>query len=315
MDKLEKASLTIIKECMDVKSSESVLIITDSVKKSIGEVLVKAAKEVTDNVKIIEIPVGKNHGEEPPIDTAEEMLKYDVILIATDKSISHTNARRNASDKGARIASMPEITKDMMERCIDIDYEKLQNFHDKLRKILIDSNEIKVTTKLGTDVVAKLRCVRGKVAGYFHNKGDFSNLPTGEVDSGVEEGSVNGILVVDGSFGNIGMLDVPLTLEVKDGYVVSISGNDAEKLIRLLQPHGKHAYKIAEVGIGTNPKAKITGVVLEDEKVKGTIHFAVGNDLTYEGTNDVKIHLDGVIKKPNIVVDGKTIMEEGKFLI
>ena len=83
----------------------------------------------------------------------------------------------------------------------------------------------------------------------------------------------------------------------------------------MLDKAGKNAYKIEEFGIGTDPKAKLSGIVLEDEKVKGTVHFALGNDLSYGGKNNVPIHLDGVIRKPTIIVDKKTIMKNGKFII
>lgn len=71
---------------------------------------------------------------------------------------------------------------------------------------------------------------------------------------------------------------------------------------------------MAELGIGLNPKAKIIGIILEDEKVIGTVHIALGNNLSYGGTNDVPLHLDGVIKSPDVYVDGKVIMAKGKFI-
>jgi leucyl aminopeptidase (aminopeptidase T) len=57
----------------------------------------------------------------------------------------------------------------------------------------------------------------------------------------------------------------------------------------------------------------VIGNVLEDEKVIGTVHIAVGNNLSYGGDNDVPLHLDGVIRKPDIYIDGKKIMEKGNL--
>ena len=64
-------------------------------------------------------------------------------------------------------------------------------------------------------------------------------------------------------------------------------------------------------------KEKDLGVKLavEDEKVLGTAHIAVGNNKTYGGTNDVQLHLDGVFNKPTIEVNNKIIMKHGKLLI
>jgi len=311
---LEKSAQVIVKTCMDIRKGEKVLVITDSGRIGIGNAIYEEAKKITE-AKLLEVPVGKQHGEEPSSEVAEEMKKYDVIIIPTTKSLSHTNARRDANKAGARIATLPGATEDMIERCVDINYEGLKKVHEKIKKELINSKEVRIVTELGTDIVTSVVNTRGD-AGLLHKKGDFGNLPAGEVDSGVKEGKTDGIIVVDASFGGIGKLKNHIVLEVKNGYVVSISGEDeAEKLNGLLGVAGKNAYKIAEFGIGTNPKAIITGNILEDEKVLGTAHFAVGNDMTYGGNNDVPIHLDGIIKNPTIYIDGKKIMEKGKLLL
>jgi leucyl aminopeptidase (aminopeptidase T) len=83
----------------------------------------------------------------------------------------------------------------------------------------------------------------------------------------------------------------------------------------MLQPMGKMAFNIAELGIGTNDQAIVTGAILEDEKVMGTVHIALGNNISMGGTCDVGIHLDGVILAPTVSVDGKLIMERGKLKI
>jgi leucyl aminopeptidase (aminopeptidase T) len=313
---MEKAAETIVKDCMDLKENESVLIITDSETRLIGDVLLEAAKKITSKVNYIEIPVGKVHGQEPPEETAELMLNYDVILIATEKSLSHTKARREANARGARIASMPMITEDILNRTIDINYDELKETHDKLREKLMNSNKIRITTESGTDITTSLTVTHGLHAGKLHNKGDYGNLPTGEVDSGVKAEETNGIIIVDASFSELGKLETPITLEVKEGNVISIEGNsEAEKLKEILNKVGEKAYKIAEFGIGTNPRATITGNLLEDEKVLGTVHFALGNDIRYNGRNDVPIHLDGTVTKATVYVDDEKIMEKGLLLI
>lgn len=311
---LEKEADIIVKKCMNIKHDESVLVITDSAKRKIGDALYFAAEKITPRISFMEVPIGKQHGEEPDENCAEDMLNYDVIFLITEKSLSHTKARRDASAAGARIASMPSITEDVVKRCIDVDYNKMKEMTDKIKPLLENAKQIRVTTKLGTDVTTSLSVVRGET-GFFHKKGDFGNLPVGEVDSGVKPSATKGTIVVDASLSSIGKLRAPLKFEVEDGYVKVIEGKEAEKLYKLLEPIGRDAYKIAEFGIGTNPKAIVSGIVLEDEKVLGTVHFALGNDLTYNGTNDVPIHLDGVITKPTIYVDDHKIMEEGNLLI
>jgi leucyl aminopeptidase (aminopeptidase T) len=79
-----------------------------------------------------------------------------------------------------------------------------------------------------------------------------------------------------------------------------------------MEKHGAKARNIAELGIGLNPEAMLTGVVIEDEKVEGTIHIALGDNSTFGGTVEVDSHLDGVIKNPTVTVDGEIIIARGK---
>ncbi|MEM2975744.1 MAG: aminopeptidase, partial [Candidatus Bathyarchaeia archaeon] len=84
----------------------------------------------------------------------------------------------------------------------------------------------------------------------------------------------------------------------------------------LLKSADENAYNIGELGIGTNPKARITGAVLEDEKVLGTIHIALGDNTSYVGGHTKSsIHLDGILFQPTVVVDDFTLMKNGKLQV
>ncbi len=88
-------------------------------------------------------PIGRIPGEEPLKRIAKEMLKYDVILLVTTKSLSHTLARKNAVDKGARAASMPGITESILKRAIDVNYKKVQSLNNKIAKKLTKGKKLK----------------------------------------------------------------------------------------------------------------------------------------------------------------------------
>ena len=127
------------------------------------------------------------------------------------------------------------------------------------------------------------------------------------------EGTSNGTYVIDACFAGIPHLNGPLTIQIKDGIATNINGKNAPELKAMLK---EETYgNLAEFGIGTNPKAKITGITLEDEKVLGTIHIALGNSLSFGGKVDVPLHVDGVMTQPTVYIDGKMIMDEGKLLI
>tara|TARA_Y100000310_G_scaffold345160_1_gene462277 strand:+ start:15322 stop:16272 length:951 start_codon:yes stop_codon:yes gene_type:complete len=314
MDNLERAAKVIIEKCLDVKSNERVLIITDSERLEIGEVLLQQAKERAKLVKLIEKEIGKMNGEEPSKSITQEMLNYDVVIAPTTKSITHTKARRDACKKGVRVATMPGITKEMMMRCIDIDYDKMSKLIDKVHSVVSNGNKMEVTSNLGTQlnfVVKGRNIIIGK--GLIVKSGDYGNLPAGEVHFSPLEKTSNGSYVVDGSQAGLGKIK-KLKFKVEKGFVKKIEGNRSKELIKLLDSvKDKNAYGIAECGIGMNEKAIITGKILEDEKVKGTCHIALGNNKSYGGKLDVPLHLDGIIKNPSIFVDNEEIMREGKF--
>jgi leucyl aminopeptidase (aminopeptidase T) len=315
---MQNAAKTIVNQCMNLQPDESVLIITDSGKRLIADALFEAARQITPKVSFTEIPVGRHHGDEPPENCAEDMLNYDVILMATTMSLSHTNARKAATEAGARIASMPGITEDTMKRTLLADYRQITEIAEKINKVLSGAKKVRITTEKGTDIRMEMN-ERFKFTdqGLYHNKGDWGNLPAGEAGMAPVEGTANGVFVVDASFGSIGKLEQPVRITVKDGFAVGIEGREeAEKLKHALEGHNdKRVFNIAELGIGTNSKAVITGNTLEDEKVLGTAHIALGNNISYGGSCNAPCHLDGVFTEPTIYVDDRKIMEKGKLLI
>ncbi|MAG08428.1 leucyl aminopeptidase [Candidatus Woesearchaeota archaeon] len=322
MQDLPKASSIVIKDCMNTQPDERVLIIIDKNKLNIGKALLQEAEKTTKHARLTEIPVMKYNGQEPPKDVAKEMLNSDVILMATSKSLSHTEARRKASEKGARIASMPGITEDIMKRTLAVDYSKITERTNKIAAELNKAYEtkdwVKITTKQGTNIKMKVsRRIKHIDENRYHKKGKWGNLPDGEAYFAPLEGSSKGVFIVDASMAGIGKLKEPVKIEVREGYATKIEGKEeAEKLKRLLQSfNDKSVYNIAELGIGTNDKAIITGIVLEDEKVLGTAHIAFGNNVSYGGSVNAPCHLDGVFFKPTIVVGNKKIMEDGKLLV
>ena len=313
MASLSKSSNIILKQCMNLKKNESCLIVTDAKLKYIGEVLFRNSLSMCKKSKLIFTRIPKSHGYEPPSNIAEEMLKYDVILLPTTKSLSHTRARENASKKGARIASMPGITEDMMKRTLNIDFNKIRFINKKLITKLKNKNKIKITTKNSTDVEFFVKSRKWiSDDGIYTKKSAFGNLPAGEIFIAPLENKTNGKIICDASVGGLGKVDKNIEIIVKDGFIENINGGKiANQFKKLLK--NKLYKSVAELGIGTNPKAKITGEVLEDEKAIGTCHIAFGNNMHFGGKVDVPFHVDFVIQKPTIYADDVLIMKEGKF--
>ena len=317
LTKLDRASEIAIKTCMKVKKNEKILIITDEQKREIGISLHENAKRLGFYSLFVEMKSGKINGEEPPAEIAELMQKFDIVLIPTAKSLTHTDARRAASANGVRVATFPGITKEIMIRGMNADYKAIAKRSIKLKGILEQGKHIRVTAPAGTDIsfeIAGRTAIASK--GLFHNKGESGNLPTGETFLAPVEGTANGVFVVDGSMAGLGLIgDVNIKVEVEKGFATKITGGrQARQLREMLDKVGKGACNIAEFGIGTNDSARLSGIILEDEKVMGTIHIALGNNISMGGSFNVPIHLDGVVKKPTVYLDKKLLMDKGKLL-
>jgi leucyl aminopeptidase (aminopeptidase T) len=297
------------KTCLAGKPHEKALIVTDPEGERL-EIAESLASTCPGECQLMKMPPSGLAGREPMPEVADAMLKADIVVAPTEFSITHTKASINAAKKGARVATMPGITKDIFLRTIPIDYGKMEEVCSKLKAQLEKSSMIRVTSKAGTDIEMGLMpgrkiCNLNGIVG----PGDVKNLPDGEVGIAPKEGSSNGIIVFDLSALNR-KLEKPFKVEVKDGLAISC---ELEELWNILTS-AENGTNLAELGIGTNPKAKITGNILEDEKVLGTAHIAFGTSAAMGGTIQTTVHLDSILDKPTIEVDGKVIIKEGKFL-
>lgn len=315
-NELRDASVIALRDCMGLKPEETLLIVSDETKREIALALHEAGKELGKESLLIEMKSREINGQEPPEQVAELMKKVDVVVCPTAKSLTHTNARREASKLGVRVGTMPGITIDTMVRCLNADYDRIVGLTDFLAQKLVGVSTIRVVTEKGTDVTmpVKDRMIIPS-RGVLREKGEGGNLPSGEVYLAPWEDLTNGKLVVDGSMASVGMCETPITIEIVNGYAEKVTGGkEAEKLVELFEKSGREARAVAEFGIGTNYKAQLTGMILEDEKVFGTIHIAFGNNITMGGRISVSSHLDGLVKEPDVYFDNELIMKKGKLV-
>jgi leucyl aminopeptidase (aminopeptidase T) len=302
---------------MGARPGESVLVVTDEPLRAIGYALRQAAKDLGHDVLLVEMLPRKTNGEEPPAPVAELMSNMDVVLCPTSKSLTHTDARRAASAAGARVATLPGVTDDIMVRCMNADYHRIAERTHRLCALLEQTSVVRVQAPAGTDIELPIAGRRAHASsGLFREKGQWGNLPTGEAYLAPLEGRSSGVVVVDGSMAGIGVAREPIRILVEDGCATEITGGrEAEQLIALLEPFGRDGRNVAEFGIGTNDRARLTGVILEDEKVLGTVHIAFGDNKSMGGTVGVASHLDGLIKEPTVWFDNLQVMDAGRLLV
>lgn len=317
--KLKKAATTAVVDYLGLTSEETFMVLTDEKMNKIGEALYEAAQKVTNAAFMLYMPVLGINGDEPPNQLIDIMRSVDVVAAATTKSIIHTGPRHQATKGGVRVASIPMMEEDSFIRIMSAEIDQVVATSNELAASYRDVNEVHITTELGTDIrlIVKERSPIVST-GVLNLLGAWGNLPSGEVYIAPIEDQSEGILVIDATFAELGLLDSPITIEISKGKIQSINGKGpkVKALVKLLDKYeNDEAKTLAEFGIGTNYKAQISGFIGEDEKVLGTCHFAFGNNFSFGGTLTPPIHLDCVVMKPTIKFDGKEIMVNGNYIV
>ena len=305
-----------LKQCLNLGRQEQLLVVCDEPCREVGEALWEEGVQLCREAVMVRILPRKQNGNEPPAPVGEMFGRFDVAVMPTSKSLSHTQARRMACEKGARIATLPGITVDVFLRTMRTDWEKLGVLTRRISTQMSAAKKIRVTTDSGTDIVFETGGRPAKADdGRLLFKGAFGNLPAGESYMAPLEETASGSIAIDGSFSLGGLCASPLVFIVKKGKVTEVREHPfAEELERLFEKYGAAARNIAEFGVGTLDTAIISGNTLEDEKVKGTIHFAVGDNASMGGIVKVPLHLDGIVREPNVWLDDALWMEKGRVV-
>ena len=316
MTDLERAVKAVIEDCVAVKEGEDVVVVCNPATKGLAERLRLGAEAVGADAVLTVMSEREQHGVEPPDTVAAAMLEADVLLVPTVQSLSHTAARRAATDAGVRAATLPGVTEEMLARVMSADMDELRRRGQVLADLLTEGSEAHISSAEGSDLTLNVEGRAGiPDAGELGEPGAFGNLPCGEGFISPHHDSGSGRLVVDGVIASIGIPQEPVELTVEDGRLVGATGDMGEELIRQLTAAGPDGTRVAELGIGTNEKATLTGELLEDEKLLGTVHVAFGASAGIGGEVQVPVHLDCVVMKPTLTIDGREVVRHGELLV
>lgn len=271
------------------------------------------------------MPTSNKKGREPPDYVAELMRKQDVVILATKSSLTHTKARINASRTGrTRIISMPGINENMFSiGGMTADYNALQKEISGLTSVFRRKRDVRVTSAGGTDITFSIGAKwRTDDNGICNRPGQVMNLPSGRVFVFPKEETMNGKIVIDGSWeGNL--LQEPIVMEVENGIVTDISESEISEQINSIfaevsKPLNKSkaalVKTVAEFGFGMNSRAKVVGNLLEDQVVRGAAHFVLGDNSAYGGRNNIGLQMRGVILKPTIELQDIDLVKDGKII-
>ncbi len=315
---LKDSALRALEDYLDVRKGESVLLVYDSFTRDIADGFYLAAKDAGIDMTSLEIKPTGGHGREPDEDVAEQMKKFDIVIAPTQFSLTHTNAAVEARKSGARVATLPGIDLDVFIKGMKTNPSVLETAGELWCDVLDGRHEIVATSGAGTNLKFKI----GDYPVHDDNgriieAGQYGNLPAGEAFIAPDISTAGGTIIVDGSIGGLpwDRKTPPAKIILKDGRIIKFEGERAQALKNLLSPFGDKAFVLAEFGIGTNPDLELSGNLLGDEKVKGTIHFAFGNNTAMGGDNYVQVHIDCLVIAPDVQIDSRHVMQRGKWLI
>jgi len=317
-NQMMKGARTILEDCLSLKKAERFLIVTDPALKTIAQVLADAAYERGIKPILEIIDPRERDGQEPPPSIAEAMKKSEVIVCPVSISITHTNAVKEATTEGARILVMTAFTKDLMIRGgIEADFKAQKPVCEKLAQLFSEAESIHLITPAGTDLKMKVAGQRGNALTCIVEPGQFSTIPTIEANVSPIVGSSEGVIVADASipYLGIGLLKEPIHFRVSKGFITDIRGGYQARVLQkdLEAKNDVNVYNIAELGVGLNPKCKMTGIMLDDEGVLGSAHIGIGSNITLGGNLKAAIHYDMVLWHPTIKLDEKIVMKNGNL--
>ncbi len=313
----------VLTNVLSVKPGENVLVVLDDSKKRIGKAFSDGATALGASVDIYSLSNHQRPMAEIPVELRSMLKDYKVIINTFYSDAQETPFRvkllYEEIANNARVGHAPGITEDMMNKGpMNVDYKTVVDLTEKALAAFKDATLVHITTKAGTDLTIDITD-RHFETDVRINCGSFGNLPAGEIWCGPIETSANGVLVCDGTIGDIGHVKKPIKMTLKDGRVVKLECEDAEfaEKVRKLLTIDAMADVIGELGIGTNPGARLTGNMLEDEKAGGTSHIAFGNNIDMPGgQNNSDTHRDFLFHKPTFEVvrkDGtkRVVMRDG----
>jgi leucyl aminopeptidase (aminopeptidase T) len=303
-----------------VQPDENVVIVTDEKLLTFAELVGDAAVGVGGNVVTCIIPQRSQDGQEPPAPAAAAMAEADVIFSPVSVSITHTRAVRAALDRGARAILMTAYTEEIITSAglLETDFEAQAKVCRRLGVALAAGEMLRLTSPRGTDLQFSIADRPVNVLTNIPDPGQLAPVPDIEVNVVPLEGSATGKLIADASvpYLGIGVLNEPINCTAEDGFITSLEGGTQAAVLReALESHeDRNCFNVAELGIGLNPNARLTGRMLDDEGVLGTIHIGIGTSHTLGGNVVAPTHYDLLMWGPTIEIDGRVVQRGTEVL-
>ena len=304
----------LLDNCLALKPEDDVLVVTDHNLIELADFLAAEAESYGAETTVINMKPRDAPGTEPPKPVAQAMKVCDVLLMPTSFTLAPSIARAEAQDAGARILSLGGYHKGILEsKALMADFQGIKPVVEQVAARLTESSKAHISTLKGTDLKMTLGDRHAHALhNICHTLGTMGSPPDVEAYIAPMERSAEGVVILDGAINlpEFGLLADPVKLEVEQGKITEISGNEeARRFKALLESYrDPEMYLVAELGIGLNPEAELVGDPLIDEGVFGTAHIALGLNYTYGGAiKEAKSHIDCVFREPIITLDGEVL--------
>jgi aminopeptidase len=309
----------VVVDYLGVREGERFAIIVDTqTDDEIPRHLARAALELRAEPVVVTFAARDRSGAEPPAPAAAAMVAADVVLCAASTSLYHTAAKAAAQRAGARgDFNAPYRADAWANGAMTADFFAIRERAERLAALWRGTSEVRITSPAGTDLRAAVtgREPMAWLTGICRNAGEVSALPGGEVSLPPLEGTAQGIVVWERVATDLGALDRPVRVEVRDGRAVTIDGGASADRLRDIVEAVRDADNIGEIGIGLNPEARIADEITEAKKAFGTVHIALGDSANeYGGLVACDVHLDGLLMSPTVEFDGRPVVVDGRHV-
>ena len=317
----ERGAKKIVEVNASVKPHESVVIVTDIKQIRHAKFVSDAVAETGAEVVTCIIPIRDHDGQDPPKSVCAALMEADVIFAPVSISITHSTAMKVARDNGARAILMTAWTDEIFGSpgLLKTDFPAQVEICRNYGKKLTNGKYVHLTSPKGTNLKFSIEGRKANVLTNIPLPGELAPVPDIEVNIVPIEGSANGIFIADASvpYLGIGVLKEEIICTIENGYIVKIEGGDQAKLLDDdLRSHIHiECFNVAELGVGLNPNAQLTGVMLDDEGVMGTIHIGIGTNYSLGGVIKAPTHYDLLMWEPVIKIDGEVIQNDRELFL
>ena len=329
LEAMRSGARTAVRTCMNVKPSNRVFVLTDRLTHGIGRLLGEEASDAGGEVLVRDL---EQYADRPIVSMPEplraELRRFHpaVTFYAASSQpgeVSFRMALRTflTQDLKVRHAHMPGVTGQLMTQGMNSDYRMVASITTAVYDMARLAETVRVTTPDGTDLTARfdLNWRWVPCTGIYHKPGQWGNLPEGETFSCPQttDGTLVAHVIGDYFSQKYGVLNEPITLEIRDSLVTDIRGANAELVTELAAylDSAENARRVGEFAIGTNVGLReLTGNMLQDEKIPG-VHVAFGNPYPAETKAPwtSPLHVDVIPVRCTIALHGEEIMRDGRF--